>query len=317
MDELRVPSLDIHHSLDVSLEVAACVDRVMVTDSRVLVNMLAEERRLGLVDYCTTGGGQSLIKPHMRKIVVDWMLEVVEDHGCVAHVFHTAVSYLDRYLSVTATLRPLPKQSFQSLAAGCLLVASKFCEVRPISSQKLSLYTDHSVSGEEVREWEMRLLSSLGWDMSSVTVQSFLELLASQSVTTKPAATRHAEILAATALTEYKFLLVRPSLMAAAALAAASRGLNLAYALPPVLQPEAATIAVLVDHLEALVQSYKQYTPSSASSTSTQQSSTATTAAVSSSAACNPGKLPPPAAAGREGTLTPTDCHQISAFVGA
>ena len=62
------------------------------------------------MDYCSSL--QAEIKPHMRKIVVDWMLEVCEDQQCLPHVFHLAVNYLDRFLS----LRNIRKAQFQALA---------------------------------------------------------------------------------------------------------------------------------------------------------------------------------------------------------
>jgi len=275
------------------LEVASHTDPAILNDQRVVTNMLAEERAVYKTDYCSTL--QTEIKPHMRKIVVDWMLEVCEDQGCVAHVFHNSVTYLDRFLSASTT--SLPKKCFQSLAAGCLLLASKFCEVRPLSSEKLSLYTDHSVSVEELRGWEVKILNTLQWELSAVTVQSFIEHFAGANFNQK--ARRHAEILAATGVTEYKFLMVRPSLLAAAALSAACRGLNLQHSLPAVLQKEINQVSVLVEHLESLLQSYRQYTDvthvQSAPNQTKHQSSSKP----------------------REGTLTPTDCHQVSALVGA
>ena len=282
--------------MDYSLEVCSQVDSVLLEDSRVLSNLLREERSSPKTDYCATL--QTQIKPHMRKIVVDWMLEVCEDQQCPASVFHQAVSYLDRYL----TRVNLPKNCFQAVAAGCLLLASKFVEVRPITTEQLSLYTDHSASVAELREWELKILHILEWQLCDVTPQSFLDQFLGQSTAALAGSSkvrRHAEVLAATAMTEYKFLNVRPSLMAAAALSAACRGLSLQYQLPTALAAEAGSVATLEAHLESLVAAY---------TTQYNVIPTAASTAKAATAAC------PVAREG--GTTTPTDCHQVAALVG-
>ncbi len=82
---------------------------------------------------------QSEVKPHMRKIVYDWMLEVTEEQQCQPDVFHLAVQYLDRYLSV----KLVKKNQFQLIAAVCMFLASKFKETCPLSAEHLVVYTDY------------------------------------------------------------------------------------------------------------------------------------------------------------------------------
>ena len=72
-------------------------DRVLLNDIRVLDNLLLSEDNARITDYCHST--QTNIKPHMRKIVTDWMLEVCEDQQCQSEVFFLAVNYLDRFLS--------------------------------------------------------------------------------------------------------------------------------------------------------------------------------------------------------------------------
>ena len=203
-----------------TIEVEAARDPVVLGSARVLTNMLEQERTAesARTDYCNTI--QTSIAPHMRKIVTDWMLEVCQDHQCQPQVFFLAVNYLDRFLSSVA----ISKTQFQLCAAVCILLASKFSQVVPISTEKLALYTDHSVTTEELRLWEVQVLAVLEWELSSVTAHSFLEQLTSRAeLLDNRTLVSHAETLAALAATEYKFVLARQSVLAAAALAAACR----------------------------------------------------------------------------------------------
>merc|ERR1711874_622412 len=143
-------------------------DRVLVNDMRVLDNLLLSEDNVRITDYCRTT--QTNIKPHMRKIVTDWMLEVCEERNSQSEVFFLAVNYLDRFLSLVN----IKKTQFQLVASVCILLASKFSQVVPISSEQLVIYTDNSVSVQELREWEIFVLSVLQWELSAATAHSFI-----------------------------------------------------------------------------------------------------------------------------------------------
>merc|ERR1711915_393823 len=106
----------------------------------------------------------------------------------------------------------------------CLLLASKFCQPCPLSLALLVSYTDSSVSLEELREWELMVLTSLNWELSSPTSVSFLQqftarLRKTSHNNTSSNITRLAEALIVRAETEYQFILTNRSLLAAAALA--------------------------------------------------------------------------------------------------
>jgi hypothetical protein len=121
-------------------------DPVLLADSRVLANILErqQDNKTKTVDYFTTV--QTQIKPHMRKIVSDWMLEVCEEQQCQAEVFPLAVNYLDRFLSCVS----IEKRQFQLLAAVCLFLASKFKETCPLPAENIVIYTDNSITTYEL-----------------------------------------------------------------------------------------------------------------------------------------------------------------------
>ena len=198
-----------------SIDVQPMVDKNLVKDQRVLENMLTSEMEHKVIDYCGTGL-QREVAPHMRKIVTDWMLEVCEDQQCQPQVFFLAASYLDRVLSSLN----IKKSQFQLLAAVCILLASKFSQVVPITTEQLVIYTDNSVSKKDLLQWEILVLEVLHWEISITTVNCFLNLLTT-SLPVSDRVQKQAEALAALAVTEYKFLMAKDSVLAAAALATA------------------------------------------------------------------------------------------------
>lgn len=72
--------------------------------------------------------------------------QVCEEEECEEEVFLLAVNYLDRFLSVV----PTKKSSLQLLGAVCLFLASKLKSYQPLSAKKLCLYTDNSITSQEL-----------------------------------------------------------------------------------------------------------------------------------------------------------------------
>ena len=214
-------------------------------------------------DYC--GRKESLIAPHMRKIVTDWMFEVCEDQQCQPEVFFLAVNYLDRYLSLVN----ITKNQFQLAASTCLLLASKFSQVVPLSTEQLVIYTDNSVTVEELRQMELNVLNALQWELSSVTVHSFLEhfvpRLNLDNKVNIDRVKRNADSIMATAATEYQFLLTKPSMIASAALAIAIKEdlkddvdtKSVAKMLSEKMKCNSSEILFYVHHLVMLTKSYQ------------------------------------------------------------
>lgn len=61
-------------------------------------------------------------------------------------VFPLAINYLDRFLAVM----PTRKTYLQLLGAVCIFLASKLKDCRPVSAEKLCMYTDNSNTPREL-----------------------------------------------------------------------------------------------------------------------------------------------------------------------
>lgn len=72
--------------------------------------------------------------------------QVCEEQKCQEDIFPLAVNYLDRFLSVN----PINKNHLQLLGTTCLLVSSKLRESDCLTVDLLVLYTDNTVTSEEL-----------------------------------------------------------------------------------------------------------------------------------------------------------------------
>lgn len=79
-------------------------------------------------------------------ILFFFFLQVCEEQKCQEDIFPLAVNYLDRFLSVN----PTNKNHLQLLGTTCLLVSSKLRESDSLSVDLLVLYTDNTITSEEL-----------------------------------------------------------------------------------------------------------------------------------------------------------------------
>ncbi|XP_039253498.1 G1/S-specific cyclin-D2-like [Styela clava] len=202
-------------------------DPVLVQDDRVLQNLLKqEEKYLPRTTYfeCV----QRDVKPYMRKVVATWMLEVCEEQRCEDDVFPLSMNYLDRFLG----MRAISRTQLQLLGASCMLIASKVKETIPLTAQKLVIYTDHSITHQELLDFELLVLFYLKWDVLSVTAIDFVDQILHRldiGVENTRVARKHANTFIHLCYTDHKFSMYTPSMIAAGTVGAAVCGLPTEY----------------------------------------------------------------------------------------
>ncbi|NP_001008453.1 G1/S-specific cyclin-D3 [Gallus gallus] len=212
------------------VETAARVPRAgrdpqLLGDRRVLQNLLSQEERYSpRVSYfqCV----QREIKPYMRKMLAFWMLEVCEEQKCEEEVFPLAMNYVDRYLSSV----PVRKNHLQLLGAVCMLLASKLRETMPLTVEKLCIYTDNSITPQQLLDWEILVLEKLKWDLVSVIANDFLAHILHHLPLPKDKmelVKKHAQTFIALCATDYTFAMYPPSMIATGSISAAVHGLSI------------------------------------------------------------------------------------------
>ncbi|KAA0720745.1 G1/S-specific cyclin-D2 [Triplophysa tibetana] len=194
-------------------------------DERVLQSLLTlEDRHVPQRPYFKSV--QNDIQPFMRRIVATWMLEVCEEEKCDEDVFPLAMNYLDRFLAAV----PTRKCYLQLLGAVCLLLASKLKACQPLSTKKLCIYTDNSITCQQLLEWELVVLSKLKWNMAAVTPLDFIEHILHKLPIPEDRLTlirKHSQTFIALCATDHSFTMYPPSTIATGSVGAAVCGLQL------------------------------------------------------------------------------------------
>ena len=128
--------------------VRAIEDFGQLKDARILQNLLRnEDKFLPHVNNYLVNVQQTGITPDMRKTVADWMLEVIREQFSQPEVFCLAVNIMDRFLCHCQ----IHKSQLQLVASVCILIASKIREPCPIPGKTLIIYTDCSITANELK----------------------------------------------------------------------------------------------------------------------------------------------------------------------
>lgn len=200
-------------------------DPAMDLNPRVLESMLNNEDRYGHINYFSQQ--QNDIKPWMRRMVTTWMLEVCEEQKCEPYVFALSCSLLDRFLSVTK----IKRSELQLLGAACLLLGSKARETVTLKAENLVIYTDNSISLDQLLDMELLILLKLKWDIMVPTSKDFLLVLIKKLQLRKivknddlEGIKTHANTFIDLILLDDEFLITSPSAIAACCLISAISG---------------------------------------------------------------------------------------------
>ena len=110
------------------------------------------------------------IRPSMRAILVDWLVEVHEKFSLVPETLLLGINIMDRFLSFNkATVSKL-----QLLAVTSLFIAAKFEEVNLPTVTTYSYITDGAASIDDIKSAELFILKSLKFQISWPNPLNFL-----------------------------------------------------------------------------------------------------------------------------------------------
>ncbi|VVB14054.1 unnamed protein product [Arabis nemorensis] len=157
------------------------------------------------------------INQDMRRILVDWLVEVSEDYKLVPDTFYLTVNLIDRFLSNIY----IERHRLQLLGVTCMLIASKYEELCAPRVEEFCFITANTYTRPEVLSMEIQVLNSVHFKLSVPTPKTFLRrfVKAAQASYKVPLIELEflANYLAELTLLEYTFLRFLPSLIAASA----------------------------------------------------------------------------------------------------
>jgi cyclin A len=107
--------------------------------------------------------------PHMRRILIDWLVEVAQEYRLTSDTLHLTLDLLNRYLSVA----PVAREELQLAGIACMWVASKFEEIYAPTARNFCYITDNTYDVGQLVDMEARVLATLGFTLAGPTAKTF------------------------------------------------------------------------------------------------------------------------------------------------
>ncbi|EGV65846.1 G2/mitotic-specific cyclin [Yamadazyma tenuis] len=156
---------------------------------------------------------QRHLKPKMRSILVDWLVEMHSRFRLLPETFYLAINIMDRFMS----LEIVQIDKLQLLATGSLFIAAKYEEVFSPSVKNYSYFTDGSFAEEEILQAEKYILTILEFELNYPNPMNFLRRISKADDYDVQTRTLGKYLLEVTVV-DYKFIGMLPSLCAASAM---------------------------------------------------------------------------------------------------
>eukprot|EP00092_Neocalanus_flemingeri_P040806 GFUD01044423.1.p1 GENE.GFUD01044423.1~~GFUD01044423.1.p1 ORF type:complete len:401 (-),score=120.91 GFUD01044423.1:292-1494(-) len=175
--------------------------------------------------------GQAVLLPKMRAVLIDWLVGVHLQFHLLQETLYTTVAILDRFLQVE--VGEVSRDKLQLVGVAAMLVAAKYEEIYAPEVNDFVYITDKAYTEKEIRRMEIRILSTLKFDLGRPLPLHFLRR-ASKAGGVE--ATTHclAKYIVELSLGVYNLADLPPSKLSAAALALAMRMLDPASSLESV-----------------------------------------------------------------------------------
>lgn len=173
-------------------------------------------------DYLNKASGTTIL-PKMRAVLVDWLIQVHQQFNLLQETLYLTVALLDRFLQSNAV--KIERKQLQLVGVAAMFIASKYEEMYAPEIGDFVYITDRAYSESQIREMELRILSALNFELGRPLPLHFLRR---NSKAGNVDALTHtlAKYAMELTLVDYKMAHIKPSLIAAAALAVSLKVLD-------------------------------------------------------------------------------------------
>ena len=152
------------------------------------------------------------INESMRKLLVNWMVEVSIEFQLMSETLFLSVSLLDQFLQ----LRKVPRDRLQLLGMASMLLASKYEEIWHPPVEDFIYISAGTYERDDVIKMELYMLQTLQFDIGFPTSLHFLRRF-SKAARSDPRLHTCCKYFIELALPQYSMVAFRPSVVAASA----------------------------------------------------------------------------------------------------
>ena len=115
--------------------------------------------------------------PLKRIILLDWIMSICYYLNLTRKTFYMSVSLIDNCFT---KLNKISTDKIQLLGTVCLLISCKFMESKIHSLKICSELTAETYSTEEIKEYEVKILTLLDWNLDYINIFQWSEIILSK-----------------------------------------------------------------------------------------------------------------------------------------
>jgi len=175
------------------------------------------EREMGVrADYMTES--KTVLKPRMRNLMVDWLVDVHLQFSLLHETLYMCVGIMDRYFQTKSD--KLSTKDVQLVGITSLFIAAKYEEMYPPELGDFVYITDKAYTDKQILKMEIEIISTLNFSLSRPLPLNFLRRNSKAGMVDAETHTL-AKYAMEVALVDYEMSHFHPSVAAASALALA------------------------------------------------------------------------------------------------
>ena len=154
-----------------------------------------------------------LVQPNItevdRKLIIKWMVHIIDSFDLSQYTLHLSIILLDKYLSVQL----IEAKNFKAVAVTCIVLASKIEEQESIGIGAVINICDNMYSTDELINMELDILNKLNYNMYHQTICNHIDIIQVQK-NIDDSDCELCYLMAIIILTTIDYMFVEPQLMA-------------------------------------------------------------------------------------------------------
>jgi len=128
-----------------------------------------KEEQMQIAEYI--GNPQTDMRPNMRGILVDWLVEVADEYKLSPQTMYMGINLIDRSLCQF----PVTRSKLQLLGCAAMLIAAKFEEIYAPSVEDFVYISDNTYTKEQILKMEQQITTALDFKINGTTPFHFMK----------------------------------------------------------------------------------------------------------------------------------------------